>query len=68
MAGFDMQKAMKASSDALEAYMVNLAGSKRIAEAHAKYIRALYEGLIRVGFSADEAVRIASGAPLPGTR
>ena len=68
MAGFDMEKAMKAGSDALEAYMVNLAGSKRIPEAHAKYIRALYENLVRVGFSEDEALRIAAGAPLPGTR
>jgi len=64
----DIVGAMRASVDGLAAYMQGLAGNKKIAEAHARYIRSLYEALLKADFTPEEALQIVASAPLPGTR
>jgi len=67
-AGSDMSKTMKASVDALKTYLETISKDKKLADAHARYVRLFYESLLSVGFSDDQALRIVTGAPMPGAR
>ncbi len=64
----DMSKAMKASVEALKTYLDTISKDKKLADAHARYIRLFFESLLATGFSEEQALRIVTGAPMPGAR
>jgi|GEM_PF-1352048 hypothetical protein len=64
----DYTKAMQAGAEGMRAYMEAMAKDKRLAAAHAQYLRNLYEALVKTGFSEEQSLHIVASGILPGAK
>ncbi|MBD3175560.1 MAG: hypothetical protein GF320_10280 [Armatimonadia bacterium] len=64
----DYAGAMRASAEAMRAYMESIAKDKKLVTAHAQYLRNLYEALISAGFAEDQALKIVASGTMPGSK
>jgi hypothetical protein len=48
--------------------MEAMAKDKRLAAAHAQYLRNLYEALVKTGFSEEQSLHIVASGILPGAK
>ncbi len=64
----DLQGALRAGVEGLRTHLELVSQDQRIAKAHARYVRILFEALREEGFTEGQALQVVSGAPLPGAR
>lgn len=64
----DHTRAMQAGAEGMRAYVEALAKDRKLATAHARYLRNLYDALLAEGFREDQALQIVAMSTLPGAR